>query len=90
MKINDKFHIKPSSINTVTDKVHTNHKNRIFKKTLKHLDSNLEDNVQDYLDKCFKVPRDKYQYPMTESQEIGWYNDHKKVKEFEEFRIENS
>jgi hypothetical protein len=87
----DKFHIRPNSINTVTDKVNINPKNyTITGKNFGVKTESISNQVVDYLDRCFQVPKEKYPYPISENQEYGWYHNYKQVKPFCKYGIQQS
>lgn len=74
----ENFHLRPNSINTIPDKVHVDPKKYIItgNKTKGLKTEKLGQDVLNYLDRCFEVPKKKYPFPLTESQEIGWYHNY--------------
>ena len=49
--------------------------------------SGVPENVKEKIKDYFKVPNEKYENPITSSQEFGWYKGEKLNKNMKRFRI---
>lgn len=90
IKLYTKFHITPSNIYQVTDKIGIDPDRYFIQSKKTKVNKELDSTVQSYLNRCFDVPKNKYPYPLSEAQEIGWYHDYPGVKPFKRHEIKCS